>query len=59
MKVNSSALRHGISEPDILWAAENWAYASDPDEDVGTSLLSMPLRLDDSTYISSSEHVQD
>ena len=34
MKVNPSALRHGISEADILYAAENWAYASDPDDDV-------------------------
>lgn len=34
MKVGSSALRHGISESDILHAAENWAYASDPDDDI-------------------------
>lgn len=34
MRVNPSALRHGISEPDILHAAENWAYASDPDDDM-------------------------
>lgn len=34
MKVNSSALKHGINETDILYAAENWAYASDPDDDM-------------------------
>lgn len=34
MKVNPSALKHGISEIDILYAAENWAYASDPDDDM-------------------------
>ena len=32
MKVNPSALKHGISADDILFAAENWAYASEPDE---------------------------
>ncbi|MGB3257388.1 MAG: hypothetical protein WBG89_10200 [Ornithinimicrobium sp.] len=39
MKVNPSALKHGIGEPDILYAAENWAYASDPDEDILPSSL--------------------
>ena len=34
MRVSSSALRHGISEADILYAAENWAYASEPDDDM-------------------------
>lgn len=34
MKVNPSALRHGISEADILYAAENWAYSSDPDDEM-------------------------
>lgn len=34
MKVNPSALKHGISKTDILYAAENWAYASDPDDDM-------------------------
>lgn len=34
MKVNPSALKHGISEPDILRAAENAVYVSEPDEDI-------------------------
>lgn len=34
MKVGTSALKHGISDTDILHAAENWAYASQPDDDV-------------------------
>lgn len=34
MKVAPSALKHGIGELDILYAAENWAYASQPDDDV-------------------------
>ncbi|AXH97394.1 toxin [Ornithinimicrobium avium] len=34
MKVNPSALKHGLTEPDILHAAENWAYASEPDDDM-------------------------
>ena len=34
MKIAPSALKHGISELDILYAAENWAYASQPDEDI-------------------------
>lgn len=34
MKVNPSALKHGLSETDILHAAQNWAYASDPDDDM-------------------------
>lgn len=34
MKVNPSALRHGISEIDVLHAAENWAYASEPDDEM-------------------------
>ncbi|MCE1180332.1 MAG: DUF4258 domain-containing protein [Micrococcales bacterium] len=34
MKVNESALRHGISELDILHAVENVAYLSEPDDDV-------------------------
>jgi len=34
VKVAPSALKHGISELDILYAAENWAYASQPDDDV-------------------------
>lgn len=33
MKVAPSALKHGISELDILYAVENWAYASQPDDD--------------------------
>ncbi len=36
MKVNPSALTHVISQTDILYAAENWAYASDPDDDMPT-----------------------
>lgn len=39
MKVASSALKHGISELDILHAAENWAYASQPDDDVPSKHL--------------------
>lgn len=34
MKVGPSALKHGLSEADILCAAKNWAYASEPDDDV-------------------------
>ena len=34
VKIAPSALKHGISELDILYAAENWAYASQPDEDI-------------------------
>lgn len=34
MKVSTSALKHGISELDILFAAENWAYASEPDDEI-------------------------
>lgn len=34
MKVNPSALQHGISKTDTLYAAENWAYASDPEDDM-------------------------
>jgi hypothetical protein len=34
VKVAPSALKHGISELDILYAAENWAYSSQPDDDV-------------------------
>ena len=34
MKVNPSALKHGVSEADVLHAAQNWAYASDPDDDM-------------------------
>lgn len=33
MKVNSSALRHGISEADILHAVEQVAYVGEPDDD--------------------------
>jgi hypothetical protein len=34
VKVHPSALKHGVSESDILYAAENWVYASDPDDDL-------------------------
>lgn len=34
MKVSPSALKHGVSELDILYAAENWSYASAPDDDI-------------------------
>ncbi len=34
MKVNPSALKHGISESDILYAASHPAYLSEPDEGV-------------------------
>lgn len=34
MKVHPSALKHGITETDILYAVENSAFASDPDEDI-------------------------
>lgn len=39
MKVGSSALKHGISELDILYAAENWAYVSQPDDDIPAKQL--------------------
>ena len=34
MKINPSALKHGISEFDILFVAENWAYATERDGDM-------------------------
>lgn len=34
MKVNPSALKHGLTETDILHPAHNWAYASEPDDDM-------------------------
>lgn len=34
MRVNESALRHGISELDILHAVENVVYLSEPDDDI-------------------------
>jgi len=33
VKVNSSALKHGVRPEDALHAATHWAYASEPDED--------------------------
>ncbi|KGN29414.1 toxin [Knoellia sinensis KCTC 19936] len=39
MKVAPSAFKHGISELDILYAAENWAYSSQPDDDVPAKQL--------------------
>lgn len=33
MKVNPSALKHGVRAEDALHAATHWAYASEPDED--------------------------
>ena len=39
MKVAPSALKHGISELDILYAAENWAYTSQPDDDIPAKQL--------------------
>lgn len=33
MKVNPSALKHGVQAEDALHAATHWAYASEPDED--------------------------
>ena len=33
MKVNSTALKHGVRPEDALHAATHWAYASEPDED--------------------------
>lgn len=61
MKVNSSAFKHGISEDDILFAAENWAYASRPDDpmpakqlvlgfDTGGRLLELPILTFDSGH---------
>ncbi len=32
MKVNPSALKHGVRTEDALYAATHWAYASEPDE---------------------------
>ena len=34
MKVNPSALKHGVSELETLCAVESWAYASEPDDDM-------------------------
>ncbi|WP_198928261.1 hypothetical protein [Tessaracoccus sp. ZS01] len=34
MKVNPSALRHGISEEDIMHAARHPSYLSEPDDDM-------------------------
>ena len=34
MKVNGSALKHGISEDDILHAATHRVFESDPDENI-------------------------
>ena len=34
MKINPSTLKHGISEFDILYVAENWAFATEPDDDM-------------------------
>ena len=39
MKDNPSALKHGVSELDILYAAENWSYASEPDDDMPAKQL--------------------
>ncbi|WP_200942510.1 hypothetical protein [Knoellia sp. Soil729] len=39
MKVAPSALKHGISELDILYAVENWAYVSQPDDDTPAKQL--------------------
>jgi len=33
VKVNPSALKHGVRAEDALHAATHWAYASEPDED--------------------------
>jgi len=33
VKVNSTALKHGVRPEDALHAATHWAYASEPDED--------------------------
>lgn len=32
MKVNPSALKHGVRPEDAIHAATHWAYASEPDE---------------------------
>lgn len=32
MRVNPSALKHGVSAGDAIHAATHWAYASEPDE---------------------------
>lgn len=34
MKVNASALKHGLSEADILHAAAHPVYLSEPDDDM-------------------------
>ncbi|MCB4208446.1 toxin [Arthrobacter sp. UM1] len=34
MKINHSALKHGLSEADILCAAEHRVFESEPDEDM-------------------------
>ena len=34
MKVNTSALKHGVAEADILYAAQHRAYESEPDDDM-------------------------
>ncbi len=34
MNVNDSALRHGLEEEDILHAARNAVYLTEPDDDV-------------------------
>ena len=39
MRISPSALKHGISESDILHVAENWAYASEPDDDMPAKRL--------------------
>lgn len=32
MKVNPTALKHGVSAEDAIHAATHWAYVSEPDE---------------------------
>ena len=39
MKVNPSALKHGISEADALQAASEWEYAGEPDGDMPAKQL--------------------
>lgn len=41
MKVNDSALRHGLQEEDILYAAKNAVYLTEPDEDMPAKQIAL------------------
>lgn len=41
MKVNDSALRHGLQEEEILHAAENAVYLTEPDEDMPAKRIAL------------------